>query len=110
MLWNDKAGAAVHYPEHDAGAAREGRGAASALADALLHARDAGAEQVYPGGQDEGYPAGFQDVEGEFARPPWSREGEEFGMGLRTVLTVAQYNFRLQALEGNLPGVKKASW
>ncbi|MBE3049074.1 hypothetical protein IMZ48_42555 [Candidatus Bathyarchaeota archaeon] len=31
-------------------------------------------------------------------------------MGLRTVLTVAQYNFRLQALEGNLPGVKKASW
>lgn len=26
------------------------------------------------------------------------------------VLTAMQYNFRVQALDGNLPGVKKASW
>ena len=33
-------------------------------------------------------------------------------MMIKMMLTVGilQYNFRMQALDGNLPGVKKASW
>ncbi|KAK4149290.1 hypothetical protein C8A00DRAFT_38108 [Chaetomidium leptoderma] len=32
------------------------------------------------------------------------------GRGILTDFKMTRYNFRLQALAGNLPGVKKASW
>ena len=38
---------------------------------------------------------------------------EEYGMTYsmrNTELTISQYQFRVNALAGNLPGVKKASW
>jgi len=44
---------------------------------------------------------------GEVARSPGA------GWQMRAMLTsgrVGQYNFRMQALEGGLPGVRKASW
>lgn len=96
----EQTGIEVHDQEHDATRADEGYGTARAVADALLHTADAGAESVYSRREGEGCISGFQNGEGE---------SDHFERR-RTKLTGGKFMFRRHALAGALPGVKKASW
>jgi len=60
----------ILHPQPDAARAHEGRGAAAADADALLHAADADPESVYTRRQGEGCAEGLQDDEGRFSFSP----------------------------------------
>ena len=91
----------LHHPQHNPPGPVPRHRPAAADPDALLHTPDPDPEPVYSRWQGARYLQRLQDVKSaSFSFLHISGSGAN----------VEQYNFRLQALAGNLPGVKKASW
>ncbi|PNY23760.1 37S ribosomal protein MRP2, mitochondrial [Tolypocladium capitatum] len=100
LTWKQQTSAAVHHPKHDSHAPSARRSPAAADADALLHPPDADPEPLHHGRPGPRCPERLQNV-----------KSEDVQVGLRCLVADGgQFNFRMQAMAGNLPGVKRASW
>lgn len=100
LLTDNQTSTAVPRPEHLPASTNTRTSTITTLSDALLHPADPDTESMCYGRCSKRCLSGVQDGKGESSSERGSEE----------TVDLVQYQFRMNALAGNLPGVKKASW
>jgi hypothetical protein len=119
----------LHHPKYIPSSANTNTGPAPTGADALLHEIDTDQESMYNGRSGKRCTEGFQNGSCKSKTIREAAPGTEAGSpGIGSMATpteptlhciasvransysLVQFQFRMNALEGNIPGVKKASW
>lgn len=90
----------IHHPQHHPPSSSPRRSPAAADADALLHPPDPDPKPMHHGRPGSRCAERLQADE---SKPPRRATNDPGSNKL-------QFNFRMEAIAGNLPGVKRASW
>lgn len=101
-LESEQTSSPIHHPQHNPPSPSPRRSPAPIDADALLHPTNTDPKQMHYGWSGPWCAERFQDDTSKNGSNPRDLD--------RWANDLAQYNFRMEAMAGNLPGVKRASW